>query len=202
MFYVIDYIGQGTSEWHTWRRGVIGASDAVKVMGENPWESREGLMKEKLGLRAGFSGNAATREGQLLEGPAREALARASGRALRPTIIQDGELPFLAASLDAIDKKNRSVFEIKCGRKAYEKARATRRVPSYYVGQIQHMLMISGQESLTYAAFRPGEPLITMTAYRDDRYIKRLRDTERAFVDELIRRGHEVQRIFLGQQVR
>lgn len=201
-FYVIDHIEQGTQEWLTWRHGVIGASDAPKIMGENPWASRESLLEEKLGLQPGFSGNAATREGQQLEGPAREALARRSGQNLRATIVQDGELPFLAASLDAIDTRNQSLFEIKSGRKAYDKVKATRRVPSYYRAQVQHMLMITELDTLTYAAYRPNEPLITLSVYRDDSYIRKLRTAERAFADTLIKRGHSIQRTFLGYAVR
>ena len=33
-FYLIDDLEQGSSEWHDWRKGVIGASDAPKIMGE------------------------------------------------------------------------------------------------------------------------------------------------------------------------
>ena len=49
-FYLIDDLEQGSREWHAWRKGVIGASDAPKIMGENPWGSRSSLLDEKLGL--------------------------------------------------------------------------------------------------------------------------------------------------------
>jgi len=62
-FYLIDDLEQGSSEWHAWRKGVIGASDAPKIMGENPWGSRSSLLDEKLGLAREFQGNAKTREG-------------------------------------------------------------------------------------------------------------------------------------------
>ena len=48
-FYLIDDLEQGSREWHAWRKGVIGASDAPKIMGENPWGSRASLLDEKLG---------------------------------------------------------------------------------------------------------------------------------------------------------
>ena len=63
-FYFIDDLEQGSTEWHAWRRGVIGASDAATIMGENPWASARRLMEEKLGLHRAFGGNAATREGK------------------------------------------------------------------------------------------------------------------------------------------
>ena len=73
-FYLIDDLEQGSTEWLNWRRGVIGASDAATIMGENPWASSRRLLEEKLGLHRSFSGNAATREGHRLEEFARESL--------------------------------------------------------------------------------------------------------------------------------
>ena len=75
-FYLIDDLEQGTDEWRAWRKGVIGASDAPKIMGENPWGSRESLMNEKLGFISEFKGNSKTREGNNLEGDARNSLAK------------------------------------------------------------------------------------------------------------------------------
>ena len=66
-FYLIDDLEQGSAEWLDWRRGVIGASDAATIMGENPWASARRLLEEKLGLHQSFGGNAATREGHRLE---------------------------------------------------------------------------------------------------------------------------------------
>jgi siroheme synthase len=34
-FYLVDDIEQGTAKWLQWRRGVIGASEAAIIMGEN-----------------------------------------------------------------------------------------------------------------------------------------------------------------------
>ena len=75
-FYFIEDLEQGSLEWHAWRRGVIGASDAATIMGENPWASAQRLLEEKLGLHRAFGGNAATREGHKLEEFAREALEK------------------------------------------------------------------------------------------------------------------------------
>ena len=78
-FYLIDDLEQGSSEWRAWRKGVIGASDAPKIMGENPWGSRSSLLDEKLGLVREFQGNAKTREGNSLE-VSRERLLQLNSR--------------------------------------------------------------------------------------------------------------------------
>ena len=201
-FYLIDDLEQGSREWHAWRKGVIGASDAPKIMGENPWGSRSSLLDEKLGLVREFQGNAKTREGNSLEGDARKSLETKFKIKLKPTIVQDSKEPFLAASLDAISRDHENLFEIKAGVKAYEHTKMTNSVPDYYIGQLQHMLMVTEMESLTYAVYRPDKPLLTLEIYRNDGYIKRLRKKEKEFVQELVNRGHDVQHKFVGRLVK
>ena len=57
-------------------------------------------------------------------------------------------------------------------------------------------------ESLTYAVYRPDKPLLTLTIYRNESYIKRLRKKEKEFVQELVDRGHSVQYQFVGRLVK
>ncbi len=199
-FYLVESLTQGSVEWLAWRRKVIGASDAPTVMGENPWQSADYLAKEKLGLGKTFAGNAATREGQMLEPKARAALGQAFGVKLRPEVIQDAEVPFIAASLDGLTSDNSQIFEIKCGEKAYEKTKRWG-VPDYYAAQLQHMLMVSGHESLIFAAYRPGERLVTLEVDRDSAYIKKLRNAEKKFMDRLAAQGHKPQDKFVGSKV-
>jgi putative phage-type endonuclease len=201
-FYLIEDLEQGTDEWRAWRKGVIGASDAPKVMGENPWGSRESLMNEKLGLVPEFKGNSKTREGNSLEGDARDSLAKKFKMKIEPTIVQDSSEPFLAASLDGICNKLENIFEIKAGVKAYEHTQINRSVPSYYIGQLQHMLMVTQMDSLTYAVYRPGLQLLTLEVNRNESYIKRLRKKEKEFVEELAENGHDVQFRFVGRLVK
>ncbi len=200
-FYLIDDIEQGTPEWHEWRKGVIGASEAVIVMGENRWKGRQQLVDEKLGRCEPFSGNAATREGNALEQPAREALEKKFGQSLFATIVQDATEPFLAASLDAINKPNNQIFEIKCGFRTYEMIESYKEVPNYYIAQVQHMLMVTQMESLQFAAYRPSKPLITFEVFRNEVYIRELRRKEKAFILELESQGLQVQNEFRGKKV-
>jgi putative phage-type endonuclease len=200
-FYLVDDIEQGTDRWHKWRRGVIGASEAVIIMGENRWKGRQQLMDEKLGLVTPFSGNAATQRGHDLEPHARKALEKKFKVRIEPTIVQDSTHPFLAASLDGITTDRDEVYEIKCGVKAYEIVSETRRLPSYYVAQVQHMMMITNHDSLKFAVFSPGDPLVVLDVKRDEQYIMRLRQRELEFVRELESRGHKLQYEFRGYQV-
>ncbi len=201
-FYIIESLEQGSREWLDWRRGVVGASEAPTIMGENPWASPKSLMDQKLGMVKEFSGNSATREGQRLEEPARKDLERRDGIKLRPVVVQDKELPFLAASLDALDITNKLIYEIKCGVKSYEKTISSKQVPSYYFAQLQHMLMVTRFDYMYFAAYRPDRPLVILEVNRDDKYIAKLRLTEEKFVTDLIKRGHSWQKTFVGFEAR
>jgi predicted phage-related endonuclease len=53
-FYLIDDLEQGTAKWLQWRRGVIGASEAAIIMGENRWKVV--TKDEVVGLIDTFSG--------------------------------------------------------------------------------------------------------------------------------------------------
>ena len=200
-FYLIDDLEQGSTEWLNWRKGVIGASDAATIMGENPWASSRRLLEEKLGRHRTFSGNAATREGHRLEEFARDLLVKRYRHKIMPTVVQDSKDPFLAASLDGIDGSKTRIYEIKCGLKSYEKTRDSGVVPAYYVAQLQHMMMVTELNSLIFAAYRPDQGLISFEVERDEIYIKRLRKAELNFIKELKSQGHSIQNEFRGYRI-
>lgn len=200
-YFELPNLEQGSDEWRRWRKGVIGASEAPTIMNENRWQSAQFLLDEKLGLKPEFTGNEATREGNRLEEVARRELVKKFRVELKPRVIQDGEVPYFAASLDAIDNRHQQVFEIKCGAKAYEIAASKREVPSYYFGQLQHILMITQLDKIIYAAYRPYSQLITIEIGRNESYISRLRDTEEKFAENLRKKGHKLQEEFKGRKI-
>lgn len=200
-FYLIDDLDQGTTEWHAWRKGVIGSSEAQIIMGENRWKGRQQLLEEKLGLVAPFLGNAATQRGHDLEPYAREALENKYKDILSPVVVQDVNEPFIAASLDAINSDKSQIYEIKCGIKTYETVSISGVVPNYYIAQVQHMLMVTQMESMLFATYSPGKPLITLVVNRNDKYIKKLRRAEISFAKNLKSHGHKVQCEFRGRLV-
>ena len=151
-YYELSTMVQGSEEWRSWRRRVIGASDAPIIMFENRWSRPESLIEEKLGTAKEFAGNAATREGQQLEGIVRSLLQDKYGIKLRASVVQDGQVPYFAASIDAIDASHSSVYEIKCGAKAYSIVATTKSVPDYYRAQLQHILMVTQLDKVIYAA--------------------------------------------------
>lgn len=200
-FYLINDLDQGSPAWHDWRKRVIGASEAKVIMGEDRWKGRQQLIEEKLGLVRPFAGNAVTERGQRLETPARKELSKKYQEHLRPVIVQDQEEPFLAASLDAMNINNSRIYEIKCGERTYEMVKQTKKVPAFYVAQVQHMLMVTQLEKMIFAAYSPGKTLLTVEVLRNESYIKNLRRKEIDFANELLSLGHEIQKDFVGELV-
>jgi len=162
-------LAQGSTEWLEWRKNGIGASEASSIMGENPFQSRSALLKQKLGLAPEFKGNAATRRGQALEPEARAKYIEQYGINIEPICLQSDEYPWLRASLDGLSSDGKTVVEIKCGTSSFRDAQAGT-VSSYYKAQLQHILAVTGLPEIDYFCFNPDFSPICITVQRDDSY--------------------------------
>jgi len=179
--YICVDFEQGTAEWLEWRDSGIGGSDAPTIMGENPWKDASLLLSEKLGDVEPFSGNAATRRGTQLEPEARELYEQIKNISVEPICLQSTKYPWMLASLDGMSSDRSTVVEIKCGEGVYQKTASTRKVPQYYMGQLQHILAVTGLPSIDFFCYLPSRDPICLTVERDDAYISRLIVAEEAF---------------------
>ncbi len=174
---------QGTDAWLEWRYSGIGASEASTVMGDNRFESPAELLNKKLN-RLRTEPNEKMRLGTALEPEARERYVQETGIVVEPRCLQSKEHSWLIASMDGISETYDHAVEIKCGKSAYGQAQKGH-VPSYYYGQLQHQLMITGLGSIDYWCYWPGCEGILQTVGRDDSYIERLFRAELAFMERL-----------------
>ncbi len=174
---------QGTQSWLDWRFEGIGASDAPAIMGENPWKSRTKLMREKRERRK-VKLNAAMKRGMELEPVARERYELKFGMKVAPACLQSNQHAWMRASVDGMSACGNTVIEIKCGEGAYWVSSATGQVPDYYMGQLQHILSVTGLSAIDYWCFVPEKPEIFIRVERDEVYIQRLIALEKAFWDE------------------
>ena len=186
--YVVVPLEQGTSAWLDWRDQGIGASDAPAIMGENPWKSAARLMREKLGEVKKFSGNAAMRRGNELEPLARRRYERLSGVSVDPACLQSSRHTWQRASVDGLAADGSVVVEIKCGDSVYEKTSRSLSVPGYYLGQLQHILAVTGLGHIDFFCYLPSRPDVRVRVERDDVYIRRLVSTEREFWEQVAMR--------------
>ena len=179
---------QGTSEWLAWRSHGLGASDAPAIMGENPWKSPEHMFKEKLNEIRKSEPNSAMRRGTALEPEARSSYERLTGVKVRPMCLESTRFDWLRASVDGLAHDGASVIEIKCGEAVYRHAASEGKVPRYYVGQLQHILAVTGLAQIDFWCYLPGRPEVHLCIDRDEDYIGRLIETETTFWQALEKR--------------
>jgi putative phage-type endonuclease len=179
--FTIVPLEQGTEVWREWRHNGIGASDASTIMGENRFKSSAQLLQEKRGQARDFGQNAAMARGTELEPEARRLYTTTTGRNVRPTCLQSTRYDWLRASLDGLAFGDDAAVEIKCGQSAYRTTKQTRSVPDYYYGQMQHILAVTGFDSLDFWCYWPGNAPLLIPVARNISYIERLLNKELEF---------------------
>jgi DNA polymerase-3 subunit epsilon len=147
--------------------------DLVRDFGQNSTVEQD-LVRD-------FGQKSAMALGTELEPVARRLYIAKTGREVYPACLQSTRYEWLRASLDGLAINHDAVVEIKCGRSAYRIAAQTRSVPKYYYGQVQHILAVTGLDSLDFWCYWPGYPPLLIPVPRDDSYIERLLNTEREF---------------------
>jgi putative phage-type endonuclease len=182
--YRIVDLQQGTAAWHAWRDQGIGSSDAPIIMGENPWKHRDQLLNDKL-HRVLVQPNEAMARGVALEPEARNRYEQVIGIPVYPLCLQSTRFCWLRASVDGLSDDGDSVVEIKCGNSVYRHAASTRQVPKHYMGQLQHILAVTGLTRIDFWCYLPGRPEVCLRVARDDHYIERLLQVEQWFWDDL-----------------
>jgi putative phage-type endonuclease len=147
------YAEQRSQEWLDLREQMITASDVASAIGENRYESVDSFVKKKV-LRTKWAGNAATAHGTALEPMVRDMYDEKTGRKSHEIgLVQHREYPWLGASPDGVTEDG-LLIEIKCPltRKIEKK------VPSYYLPQVQLQLEITDLEECDFIQYKPGPP--------------------------------------------
>ncbi|MGA3141997.1 MAG: lambda-exonuclease family protein [Verrucomicrobiota bacterium] len=183
--FIIVELQQGTDEWREWRHKGIGASDASTIMGENRFKSAAQLLQEKRGPVRNIGQNEAMARGTQLEPEARRRYIAKTGKDVRPACLQSTRYNWLRASLDGFTASYDVVVEIKCGDSVYRKASQSRSVPDYYYGQMQHILAVTGLDSLDFWCHWPGFPDLLLPVERNNAYIEHLLNRELEFWNQV-----------------
>lgn len=189
--YTIVDLQQGTPAWLEWRNQGIGASDAPAIMGENPWKSASQLLQEKCEAKE-ISSNATMDRGTELEPEARRHYESRVGIQVVPSCLQSVRLEWLRASVDGLAIDRSAVVEIKCGESVYRNSSASRKVPDYYLGQLQHILAVTNLQSIDFWCYLPNRPEVHLHVARDDSYIERLLNAEHLFWQQVVKKRKKV----------
>ena len=150
-------------------------------MGENHWKDSEQLLQEKRsGARVGQE-NEAMALGTRLEPEARTRYIARTGKVVRPACLQSTRYDWLRASVDGLALGGDIVVEIKCGSSVYRRAAQGESVPDYCYAQTQHILAVTGLNSLDFWCYWPRNPEMLIPVRRDAAYIERLLNFELVF---------------------
>jgi putative phage-type endonuclease len=180
---------QGTQEWREWRHKGIGASDASTIMGENRFKSAAQLLQEKRGPARDFGQNQPMAIGIQLEPEARRRYTARTGREVVAACLQSTRYDWLRASLDGFAASLDAVAEIKCGDSNYRRVSRSGCVPDWHRGQLQHILAVTGFDSLDFWCYSLSRPELLLRVERDDAYIERLLNRELDFWNHVQRTG-------------
>ncbi len=183
---------QGTADWLAWRHDGIGASEADAILGRNRWKSAKAVLQEKAApVRTGTFSNAAMARGTALEPQARAHYQQRTGHDVQPACLQSRMYPWLRASVDGICLAQKQLVEIKCGEKVYEHSARHGKVPDYYMGQLQHILAVTGYAAIDFWCYLPGLSPHLIHVLRDDSFIAHMLTTHAQFWQQVsdMRRG-------------
>lgn len=127
------------TDWLKQRSLGIGGSDAGVIMGTNPYRTMRELWGDKTGIEPNqFNGNALTEIGHYLEPHVRSLVRPDAVPGDKVGAMQSIEHPHLRANVDGLE--DGLLIEIKtCGKSGW------RKIPAYYMCQIQHYMLVTGQ---------------------------------------------------------
>jgi putative phage-type endonuclease len=173
-------VTQNGRDWHKWRGTGLGASEAAAILGVSPWTSPFELWLEKTGLCEKAPANefsiAAMKRGLDLEPLARKRFEAKMGILFPPLSAEHDQHPFIRASFDGYCETLNAILEIKCPGKADHSKALAGGVPSKYVPQIQHQLLVSGALKCYYFSFDGMDSEALIEVKPDPAYINDLKN--------------------------
>jgi putative phage-type endonuclease len=150
---------QGTTAWLNWRRGLITATDAAKLLSLSPYETPYKCWQKKVGLIGEDRRTEAMERGLRDEPIAREIFNHRYHMSMQPTLIESEKYNFLGASLDGISSCNRFIMEVKSNNAEFHECAYKGIIPDFHKVQIQHQLLSSDgvAEKAFYVSYNSGE---------------------------------------------
>lgn len=170
-------------DWKQARFQGIGASEIAVVLGDAPdaWGSPVSLYAEKVGLyERDLEDNEAVWWGRRLESEIIAAYAERTGRRSERegVLLRSKEHPWALCTLDGRTwhpsaPANRWPLEVK-NVSSFKAEEWVDGPPSYYYDQLQHQLLVTGEQKATIAALLGGQRMIWCDVPRDETAIRRI----------------------------
>ena len=139
-------------------------------MGVSPYTTPHQLWLLKTGRDEPHDGNWATRRGSAMEPMARAYYELMNDTDMPPALLEHYEFPWLRASMDGWNRKQKIGLEIKCPGAKNHALAMDGKIPDEYFPQLQHQLFVSGAEYIDYFSF-DGKRGAVVKVYPDLEYI-------------------------------
>jgi len=180
---------ENKEDWRLWTHNGITAEDAAIIMDENPWETREELLVRKANVAPAEKPVTEAMERGRNERPKALELYKALSHLpeLAPANIANVSRPWQICHVDGLDFATWHLAEIRCGEAAYQRAKGKTLPPRPYWAECQHILATTGLRliHLYFHTTLSGEQPITMKVWRSDKYIQKLIEAEKEFLNEM-----------------
>ncbi|MDT8372238.1 MAG: YqaJ viral recombinase family protein [Gammaproteobacteria bacterium] len=152
------------------RNGRLTASNFAAAMGLNPYQSRQKLYRQLIGIDPKFEGNEMTEYGSLHEPDAVDAYEAETGTIVeaandKQMFIIHPEHNWLGCTPDGfVNDINDTLVEFKCP----YKQELYVNVPAYYLPQVQGQMMITGAAYCHFVCWTPDELAVWGVESRQD----------------------------------
>lgn len=176
---------QGSDEWLEWKQWKIGSSDAASILGLSPWETPlQCWERHMFDLKKPTS--KAMARGLELEEVARKWINDKLKVNYEPKVIQNLDEYWIIASLDGHYEKDgeHHLLEIKCPGLDDHLDALSGNIPDHYYPQLQHQMMATGLDSMTYLSF-DGKNGAIIEVKKDPEYCENLFLQEKDFLARL-----------------
>ena len=178
------YFDQKSDEWMKLIKDSIDESDAPIIMELDTAISADDLLftkkrKDQKRYRSKILKQLS------LKPEARSAYINKTELELERMCIKHNKFPWLIASLDGISSDFESIVEFDCSASSYWKAK-NNKISDISYAKLQHLLMVSGSNTIDYWCYWPGKEGILQKVERNDPYINSLFKSQLEFVNNLI----------------
>ncbi|WP_334330967.1 lambda-exonuclease family protein [Candidatus Phytoplasma prunorum] len=167
-------IQKNTKEFYHYRKNYINASEISTIMGLNPYETKEELIKKRL-LTSKFIQNEAIEHGRKMKPKANLFFSIKMKTNYKPiTLVKD----IFFTTLDGYDESKKNLLGIKCPFRPenleWENFFKKKIIQPYYWAQIQCQLYISESNLGYFLAFINSEKFQFITIKPDVKFIKNI----------------------------
>lgn len=171
---------QKSNNWLQWRLGGIGSSDAPVIMGVSPYQTPFQLWEIKTGRKIPEEkSNFVMDRGNELEPVARARYELENDMDMPAECCQHADIPWLRASMDGWNPKERRGLEIKyLGEKDFALAESGQLPPRYFP-QVMHQFLVTGADRIDFYGYNVPKGAenhkgksVVVPVYQDPEYIR------------------------------